>query len=274
YWGPNRDWFSAVSQGSVDNMTYYVVEIAIRLNTISNPTPDSFIGLNTGQNDDDDGNVTKEGVIRWQGIDGYRVWENETLWGQLYFRTAVVADAGFSVVINQTDSVGFDGSASWSNHPDFDLQGNYTWTFTYGGELVTLEGVSPSFTFDHPGDYRVTLTVTDPSGVSDTDTVTVGVRDTEDPVAEAGPDVLVDQGEVVTFDGSGSTDNHPDFPEGFDFEWFFIDQKVVRLHGLTAEYTFNSPGIYTVRLTVTDIAGNTHDDSLTVTVRDVEPPVA
>ncbi len=274
YWGPNRDWFSAVTQGSVDNKTYYVVEIAIRLNTISNPTPDSFIGLNTGQNDDDDGNVTKEGVIRWQGIDGYRVWENETLWGQLYFRTAVVADAGFSVVINQTDKVDFDGSASWSNHPEFDLRGNYTWTFMYGGELVTLEGATPSFTFDYPGDYKVTLTVTDPSGVADTDTVTVGVRDTEDPVAEAGPDKHVDQGVVVTFDASGSTDNHPDFPEGFDFEWFFIDQKVVRLHGLTAEYTFNSPGIYTVRLTVTDLAGNTHDDSLTVTVRDVEPPVA
>jgi PKD repeat protein len=274
YWGPNRDWFSAVTQGSVNNQSYYVVEVAIRLNTISNPTPASTIGLNTGQNDDDDGNTTKEGVIRWQGLDGYEVWSNETLWGHLYLASAVTAHAGFNEVVNQSDSVTFDGSASWSNHPEFDLSGQYEWTFMYDGEEVKLTGENPSFTFDRPGDYVVTLNVTDPAGVWDTDTVTIGVRDTENPVAEAGPDIAVDQGEVVTFDGSGSTDNHPGFPEGFTFEWFFIDQKVVRLDGITANHTFNSPGTYTVRLTVTDLAGNSHDDTLTVTVRDVEPPSA
>jgi PKD repeat protein len=274
YWGPNKDWFSAVTQGNVDNQSYYIVEMAIRLNSISNPTPASVIGLNTGQNDDDDGNVTKEGVIRWQGIDGYEVWKNETLWGNLYFRSAVKADAGFNKVINQTDSHTFDGSASWSNHPEFDLNGTYNWTFMYSGEEVTLNGPSPTFTFDEPGDYLVTLKVTDPAGEWDVDTVSIGVRDTQDPVANAGPDVAVDQGVPVTFDASLSTDNHPDFPDGFTFEWFFIDQKVVRLYGLSQEYTFNLPGIYTVRLTVTDLADNSADDTLTVTVRDVEPPVA
>ena len=134
YWGPNRDWFSAVTSGSVGDQPYYVIEVAIRLNTISNPTPAGTIGLNTGQNDDDDGNTTKEGVIRWQGLDGYKVWENETLWGNLYFRTDVKAHAGYDVGINQTETVVFDGSRSWSNHPDFDLEGQYNWTFEYRGE--------------------------------------------------------------------------------------------------------------------------------------------
>jgi PKD repeat protein len=274
YWGPNRDWFSAVTQGSLNNQSYYIVEMAIRLNTISNPAPASIVGLNTGQNDDDDGNVSKEGVIRWQGLDGYAVWENETLWGNLYFRTAATAHAGFNKVINQTDSHTFDGSASWSNHPEFDLSGTFTWTFMYGGEEVTLNGKSPTFTFDEPGDYLVTLNVSDPSGVWDVDTVAIGVRDTQDPVANAGIDVEVDQGVPVTLDASLSTDNHPDFPDGFDFEWFFIDQKVIRLNGITVEHTFDLPGIYTVRLTVTDLAGNSNDDTMTVTVLDVEPPVA
>ncbi|UCC92519.1 MAG: PKD domain-containing protein [Thermoplasmata archaeon] len=273
-WGPNKDWFSAVTQGSVNNQSYYVVEMAIRLNSISNPTPASIIGFNTGQNDDDDGNTTKEGVIRWQGLDGYEVWKNETLWGNLYFTTAVTADAGFNKVINQTDTHTFDGTGSWSNHPDFDLAGNFTWTFMYSGEEVTLTGPTPSFTFNEPGDYLVRLNVSDPSGVWDTDTVAIGVRDTEDPVADAGPDITVDQGVPVLLDGTMSSDNHPDFPDGFTFEWFFIDQKVVRLNGITVEHTFNSPGIYTVRLTVTDLADNTDDDTMTVTVRDVEPPVA
>jgi PKD repeat protein len=274
YWGPNKDWFSAVTQGSVNNQSYYVVEMAIRLNSISNPTPASLIGLNTGQNDDDDGNTTKEGVIRWQGLDGYEVWKNETLWGTLYFESAVIADAGFNKVINQTGSHTFDGSGSWSNHPEFDLNGTYTWTFTYGGELVTLDGPRPTFTFDEPGDYLVTLNVSDPAGVWDVDTVAIGVRDTQDPVADAGPDVTVDQGVPLTLNGSLTTDNHPDFPEGFTFEWFFIDQRVVRLYGISVEHTFNSPGVYTVRLTVTDLADNSDDDTLTVTVLDIEPPVA
>jgi len=274
YWGPNRDWFSAVQQGSVNNMSYYTVEVAIRLNTISNPVPASMIGLNTGQNDDDDGNVSKEGVIRWQGLDGYKVWENETLWGHLYFRSAVRANAGYNTVVNQTDTVDFDGTGSWSNHLDFGQSGTYVWTFEYGGSTRTLTGPTPSFRFDIPGEYLVTLNVTDPAGEWDTDTMLVGVRDTEDPVAEAGPDINVDQGVVVTFDAGGTQDNHPSFPDGFTFEWFFIDQKVIRLYGLTANHTFDSPGMYTVRLTVTDPAGNTAEDSLTVTVKDVEPPHA
>lgn len=274
YWGPNKDWFSAVSSGSVNNESYYVVEMAIRLNTISNPTAASFIGLNTGQNDDDDGDVTKEGVIRWQGLDGYQIWKNETLWGLLYFRSAVRAEAGFSKVINQSDTVDFDGSRSWSNHPEFDLNASYEWTFTHRGKEVSLNGTGPSFTFEDPGDYLVTLNVSDPSGEWDTDTVTIGVRDITDPVAEAGEDINVDQGVPVTFNASGSYDDHIAYPEGYTFEWFFIDQKVVRLYGIVVDYTFEAPGIYTVRLTVTDLADNSDDDSLTVTVRDIEPPVA
>ena len=275
YWGPNRDWFSAVTVHSEENASYYIVEVMIRLNTISNPSPGSRIGLNTGQNDDDDGNTTKEGVIRWQGLDGYAVWQNETLWGDLYFRTHVVADAGVLQVVNQSDVVQFDGSASTSNYPNFTVEGEYTWTFMYDGAPVTLTGPNPSFQFDIPGQYLVTLNVTDGTGSWATDTVNIGVRDTEDPVANAGPDVTVDQGSPVTLDGSASTDNHPDFPEMATFEWFFIDDKVVRLNGMVVEYTFQRPGQYIVRLTVTDPSGdNQATDTMNVTVRDVEAPEA
>ena len=276
YWGPNRDWTSAVSQHKIDNNSYYyIVEVMIRLNTIDNPAPGSFIGFNTGQNDDDDGSTTKEGVIRWQGLDGYSVWKNETLWGDLYFRTSVTADAGFPKVVNQSDTVQFDGSGSGSNYPDFTITGEYTWTFMYGDELVTLNGMNPSYQFDWPGQYTLTLNVTDGTGSWDTDIVVIGVRDTEDPVANAGPDIIVDQGETVTFDGSLSTDNHPNFPACATFEWFILTDVVVRLYGMVVEYTFEKPGEYFVKLTVIDPSGNnqaTH--TINVKVRDVEPPVA
>lgn len=276
YWGPNRDWTSAVNQHKIDNDTYYyIIEVMIRLNTINNPSPGTFIGLNTGQNDDDDGNVSKEGVIRWQGLDGYAVWSNETLWGDLYFRTSVTADAGFPTVINQSDSVQFDGSGSGSNNPEFSINGTYTWTFMYGDELTTLDGMTPSYQFDRPGQYTVTLNVTDGTGSWDTDFVLIGVRDTEDPVANAGPDMTVDQDELVTLSASRSSDNHPDFPDSATFEWFFITDQVVRLYGMDVEYSFTKPGLYNVKLTVTDPSGtNSATDTITVTVRDVEPPFA
>ncbi len=270
-WGPNNDWFSAVS-----NMTtYYIVEVAIRLNTIDNPAPNDFIGLNTGQNDDDDGGLTKEGVIRWQGIDGYSVFKNETLWGNLYFVTRVRADAGNSQVINQTDTATFDGRASTGNHPDFGNVAAYNWTFMYDGSEVTLNGVRPTFKFDIPGDYTITLNVTDGTGSTDTDTVLIGVRDIEDPVANAGPDINVDQGVNLTLNASLSTDNHPELLSKGTFEWDFWDVKVVRLEGLTVNYVFNNPGEFVIKLKVTDPSGlNFATDSLLVTVKDIEPPVA
>ena len=204
-----------------------------------------------------------------------QVWLNETIWGSLYFRTAIRADAGIpQVTINQSDSVTFDGSKTWANHPDFSLVGSYEWTFMYGGEKETLTGVNPSFKFDLPGEYTVILNVTDGTGQFDTDKVVVYVRDTEGPVANAGQDIIVDQGVEVTFDGSRSTDNHPDFPEGAEFEWSFLTDRLVRLYGITATYTFADAGEYKVELIVTDAAGFKDNDTLWVEVLDTEPPVA
>jgi PGF-CTERM protein len=274
-WGRNSDWFSAVTSYSDDNVSYYIIEVAIRLSVISNPAPASFVGLNTGQNDDDDGNLSKEGVIRWQGLDGYEVWKNETLWGNLYFRTEVRADAGTSQVLNQSQVASFDGSKSWSNHPDFSTNGVYTWTFMYDGEEVSISGEKPTFKFDIPGVYVVNLNVTDGTEEFDTDSVIVSVRDTEAPVADAGGNVTIDQGTTFTLDASGSTDNHPDFPACATFEWDFIDDGVIRRTGLKVEYTFERPGEYVIRLKVTDPSGMNFDlDTMTVTVLDVEPPVA
>src|SRR3989475_5577593 len=54
---------------------------------------------------------------------------------------------------------------------------SYSWTFNDGGP-VTLTGASPSHTFNTPGMYTVTLTVTDASGNTATDTVVVTVAAT------------------------------------------------------------------------------------------------
>ncbi len=87
--------------------------------------------------------------------------------------TAPVADAGDDIGTEAGDTVQLDGSGSSDNVGIV----NYTWTFEYDGGTVILYGESPEFTFDEPGTYEITLTVTDGEGLEGTDAVTVTVTD-------------------------------------------------------------------------------------------------
>ena len=131
--------------------------------------------------------------------------------------------------------------------------------------------MGPSFTFDIDGEYTVTLAVADVAGNQASDTITVSVSDTTPPVADAGPDIAVDQGIEVELDGTGSTDN-----VGIStWTWTFTyDGEPRTLDGAEATYIFSKPAIVEVTLTVSDVVGNEASTSITVTVRDAEPPVA
>ncbi|MBA3043626.1 PKD domain-containing protein, partial [archaeon] len=93
--------------------------------------------------------------------------------------------------------------------------------------------------------------------------------DTTMPVANAGADQIVNEDTLVTFDGSGSTDN---IGIG-NYTWTFTDQGIpVTLYGANPSYTFYTPGNYTVLLNVTDYAGNWDTDTMWVNVTDITPP--
>jgi PKD repeat protein len=85
-------------------------------------------------------------------------------------QTPPTAVAGPDETVMAGTQVAFDGTGSTDN----DRITTYTWTFNDGG-AQTLTGVSPTYTFDTPGTYVVTLTVADPAGNTDTDTVTITV---------------------------------------------------------------------------------------------------
>lgn len=88
------------------------------------------------------------------------------------------------------------------------------------------------------------------------------VIDTEDPVANAGPDQEVEEGETTYFDGSGSTDN----AAVTNYTWTFDDGGTQTLYGATPTYVFLDNGTYVVTLNVSDAAGNWDEDTMTVTV--------
>ncbi|MFQ5908709.1 MAG: carboxypeptidase regulatory-like domain-containing protein, partial [Thermoplasmata archaeon] len=180
--------------------------------------------------------------------------------------TPPTADAGADQPIAPGTLVTFDGSGSTDNVGIT----NFTWTFQDSGP-VTLYGVLPSHTFNAGGDYLVTLSVTDGASNADADTMWVNVTfDTEAPVADAGLDQTVDEDTVVTFDGSGSTDN-----VGIvNYTWDFTDGTAQGLYGVTPSYVFANPGTFVVTLTVTDFDGNSDTDTVTISVTDVTDPLA
>ena len=82
------------------------------------------------------------------------------------------------------------------------------------------------------------------------------------PVANAGTDQTVIVNEVVTFDGSGSTDSDGTI---VSYAWDFGDTHTGS--GVTTSHAYSAIGIYTVTLTVTDNDGLTGSDTAVITVK-------
>ena len=178
-----------------------------------------------------------------------------------------IADAGPDQTVAEGTVVTFDGSKSY----DTGGIAYYTWIFIYNDEQIFMNGPHPHFLFDIPGTYSVTLTVMDHAGRWDSDRIEVKVLDITRPLAEAGSDRTVDEDTTLTFDGRRSHDN-----VGIaSYTWTFFDGiEDVVLQGSTPSHIFTVPGRYTVTLTVMDEAGNSGSDTMTVSVRDITPPIA
>lgn len=114
--------------------------------------------------------------------DGGRNWASSA--GSFIIRDTTLpeADAGVGHEVMYEDTVLFDGSGSTDNY----AIDTYEWTFNDGIEDVVLHGVSPQHTFQVPGLYLVTLTVTDSSGNSNQDTLNVNVIGEKVPSAPEG----------------------------------------------------------------------------------------
>ena len=165
------------------------------------------------------------------------------------------ADAGPDRTVQVDESLTFDGGLSRGNIVD------YEWDFDDGS---TAGGRTVSKTYSTVGTYTVSLQVTDAQGRTSEDQATVTVQPQPVPLqAEAGSDRVVTEGQVIQFDGRGSTGDI------VSYEWEFDDGTTAT--GSTPQHAFREPGTYTVRLTVTDRQGQTSTDTLTVNVIQEEP---
>jgi parallel beta-helix repeat protein len=173
--------------------------------------------------------------------------------------------------IRETDvgaTVTLDGSASQDNV----AIDEWAWSFEELGEPVILLGETVEYVFKQAKVYTITLTIKDTSGRTGPGgvvTFDVNAQDRSPPTADAGPDIQVEQGETVIFDGSASADN----VGVVAWTWSFTYNDAPRsLTGVSQSFTFETAATYIVALTVEDASGLSSSTSITVTVEDTIPP--
>lgn len=177
-----------------------------------------------------------------------------------------VARAGGDLVVDEGTTVTLDGSGSSDDKGIV----SFRWTFQYGGRGVVLSSPVYDYEFGIPGTYDITLNVSDRFGNWDVDTRRVTVRDVLAPLADAGRDQEVDQFTTAVLDGGASYDSGGIANHTWSME---MGGETLLFHGAIVEVPCDIAGVFTVTLTVTDNVGRTGTDTMTLTVRDREPPV-
>ncbi len=130
---------------------------------------------------------------------------------------------------------------------------SYAWNF---GDGDTATGVTVTHSYDEPGPYFATLTITDTFGRSASTTqgftVSGGVRPRA--VFEYSPGSPVKEGSTVRFDAS---DSRPSLNATITtYQWTFGDTTTVFTTSNEAiNHTFNDNGDFTVTLTIRDSLG-------------------
>lgn len=148
--------------------------------------------------------------------------------------------------------------ASTSSDPDGSLA-TYTWNF---GDGTSGTGVTAGHTYATAGVYTISLTVTDPQGLTNTISKSVTAAPNQAPTAGFAASVNLHD---VSFDGSTSTDADGTLA---GYAWDFGDGTSGS--GVTATHTYGAAGTYNVALTVTDDQGVTN--TVTHQVVAVDPP--
>ncbi|MBT7082502.1 MAG: PKD domain-containing protein, partial [Chloroflexi bacterium] len=193
--------------------------------------------------------------------------------------TPPVADARQDQVITLGQTVYLDGSASFD--PDGD-QISYIWTVDSApdGSFALINGVTstiPTFEPDVTGGYTISLVVNDGVDDSTASIVSVSTYQNLPPVAVVTATPLSGDAPLpVNFDVLGSIDS-----EGgvLSYSWDFGDPASGGDNTSTLarpSHVYNSGGIYTAVLTVTDDIGNSDTASVEITalVDNMPPTVA
>lgn len=152
--------------------------------------------------------------------------------------------------------VSFDGSASSDQGSTLDF---YTWDF--GDGTAPVNAKLAQHVYAQPGSYTVVLTVTDAAGRSASYRQRIVVRKPSPRAAAVIAPRKPRSGQWIKFNAGRSSDNGSPL---ISYTWRFGDGHTGS--GRTVRHRFARPGVYNVRLTVTDAVGADARKTLRVAV--------
>ncbi|HET9733108.1 MAG TPA: PKD domain-containing protein [Acidimicrobiales bacterium] len=161
-----------------------------------------------------------------------------------------------------TDHAGPAGTQStFDATSSLDPDGSITaWAWNFGDGFSSA-GVVATHSYSSPGNYTVTLTVTDNAGLSRSAGATLAIAANQPPVASWQAIYVGPAGTATTFDGASSND--PD-DQIVSLVWTFGDGATG--YGAAPSHVYAAPGAYMVTLTATDSGGLTGTSSQVVFV--------
>ncbi|MDH3365227.1 MAG: PKD domain-containing protein, partial [Thermoplasmata archaeon] len=134
----------------------------------------------------------------------------------------------------------------------------------FGDETDLVVGENPTHAYTEVGVYTFTVYVDDGRGENVSESAVATITSSEAPVADAGSDQTVDEGDEVTFDGSASTDD----VDIVNYTWTFdYDGEEEELYGEAPVFQFDIAGEYTATLTVRDAEDKNSTDTVTIAVQ-------
>jgi PKD repeat protein len=175
-------------------------------------------------------------------------------------------------VVKNGDIITLDGSASSDANGD---TLTFDWSFISkpdGSEAILSDSTveNPTFIADVAGIYKVKLVVTD--GYTESNAYSEVISSSSEnttPLADAGVDQSVAEGEMVFLDGNDSIDTDYDT---LTYEWSFItipdSSDAILLDSTAVDPSFEADlaGIYTLQLIVKDGIANSKANSVNISV--------
>ena len=180
-----------------------------------------------------------------------------------------IANAGANQTVNEGVLVELDGSASnvWESETIF-----YSWTSAYLS-LNEATSVKPFFIAPEvKKDTTVTviLTINDGKQTSTPDTVKVTIRNVnKKPIANAGVDLVVNEGDLITLDGSASSDPDGDaITHNWTAEGYSIS-GANQVSAFTWAFEVEEDKLVPFQLTISDGKLNSFPDTVWVKIKQV-----